>query len=223
MLQRHPRRPSGACGRSPVAWSRPPTCSTRPVPVDEATACAPPRVVLRRRRVLGGRPRDTVEETGLPWPSTTCTTSATGSRRRARPAATTRASSWPARPRAGPAHDDRETIANCWIRPADALERHQAGDFDLILPTISNLEAIGRFATADDLLAAAAAAERPARGRRRRRLRILLPGDPGTTVRDRPWPTPRPRARSRSRRRSSPASPARSARSCGASSPPTPG
>lgn len=52
-----------------------------------------------------------------------------------------------------PLHDDRETIANLWVRPQDALDRHAAGDLDLILPTIKNLEAIGRFTRSADLLA----------------------------------------------------------------------
>ena len=55
-------------------------------------------------------------------------------------------------------HDNRETIANLWIRPADALERYERGAFDLIFPTIKSLEAIGRFERSSDLLAAAAAA-----------------------------------------------------------------
>jgi 8-oxo-dGTP pyrophosphatase MutT (NUDIX family) len=81
-------------------------------------------------------------------------------------------------------HDDRETIANAWIRPADALERHQRGEFDLILPTIRNLVAIGRFETADELLDAAAAQSAvptmlPRIVQDHDGMRILLPGDPG--------------------------------------------
>lgn len=83
-----------------------------------------------------------------------------------------------------PLHDDRETIANCWIRPADALARHESGEFDMIFPTIRSLEAIGRFETADELMAAAAAIESvPAMLPRivsdGDGMRILLPGDPG--------------------------------------------
>ena len=81
-------------------------------------------------------------------------------------------------------HDDRETIANCWIRPADAIERHRRREFDLILPTIRNLEAIGRFATAGDLLRAASEIESvptilPRIVQEDGGVRILLPGDPG--------------------------------------------
>jgi 8-oxo-dGTP pyrophosphatase MutT (NUDIX family) len=82
-------------------------------------------------------------------------------------------------------HDDREVIANLWIRPGDALARHRAGEYELIFPTIRSLEALERFATVDDALTAAAAVEvvpailprivaEPAGG-----FRIALPGDPG--------------------------------------------
>jgi 8-oxo-dGTP pyrophosphatase MutT (NUDIX family) len=54
------------------------------------------------------------------------------------------------------AHAPGELIGQAWVRPADALDRHRRGDFDLILPTIRNLEAIGRYDRADDLLEAAA-------------------------------------------------------------------
>ena len=83
-------------------------------------------------------------------------------------------------------HDDRETIANTWIRPADALRQHAEGEFQMITPTIRNLEAIGRFATVDELLAAAAAVQDvPAimprvvhEGGEDYGSRIVLPGDP---------------------------------------------
>jgi 8-oxo-dGTP pyrophosphatase MutT (NUDIX family) len=49
------------------------------------------------------------------------------------------------------AHDDAELIGSEWVRPQDALERHQAGDFPMIGPTIVSLQDIGRFATSDQL------------------------------------------------------------------------
>ena len=52
------------------------------------------------------------------------------------------------------AHDDRELIHSEWVRPSDALARQEAGDFDMIFPTISSIDDIGRFATTDELLAA---------------------------------------------------------------------
>jgi 8-oxo-dGTP pyrophosphatase MutT (NUDIX family) len=83
-----------------------------------------------------------------------------------------------------PAHDVGETIADLWVRPADALEHHRAGEMELILPTIRNLQAIGRFATAGELLAAASTAREiptvlPRMVADDGGVRLLLPGDPG--------------------------------------------
>jgi 8-oxo-dGTP pyrophosphatase MutT (NUDIX family) len=39
-----------------------------------------------------------------------------------------------------------------WIRPLEALARHAQGDFPLVFPTIRNLEAIGKFSIADELI-----------------------------------------------------------------------
>ncbi|HAM03422.1 MAG TPA: NUDIX hydrolase [Acidimicrobiaceae bacterium] len=83
-----------------------------------------------------------------------------------------------------PVHDEHETVDTVWVRPADALARAAAGEFDLIFPTMKNLEAVSRFRSSDDLLAAAAAVERvptvlPRVVADHRGFRILLPGDPG--------------------------------------------
>ena len=83
-----------------------------------------------------------------------------------------------------PLHDDGETVANCWIRPAEALDAHERGEFDLIFPTIRSLEAISRFPRAGDLLAAAAAVTdvptlQPRVVEEEGGTRIVLPGDPG--------------------------------------------
>ena len=83
-----------------------------------------------------------------------------------------------------PVHDEHETTDTVWVRPPEALARAAAGEFDLIFPTMKNLEAIGRFATAGELLAAASAVEHvptvlPRVVADRRGFRILLPGDPG--------------------------------------------
>lgn len=51
-----------------------------------------------------------------------------------------------------PVHDDREVIANLWIRPAEALERHERGEFELIFPTVRSLEALCRFDTAQAIV-----------------------------------------------------------------------
>jgi 8-oxo-dGTP pyrophosphatase MutT (NUDIX family) len=83
-----------------------------------------------------------------------------------------------------PIHDDYETTDTVWVQPGEALERARTGEFDLIFPTMKNLEAISRFATSRELLAAAAAVEKvptvlPRVAADERGVRILLPGDPG--------------------------------------------
>jgi 8-oxo-dGTP pyrophosphatase MutT (NUDIX family) len=100
-------------------------------------------------------------------------------------------------------HDDSEVVASTWIEPNEALARHRAGELDLMFPTIKNLEAIGRFGTTADLMAAAAAAEVPTILPRLTvdgdGVRIVLPGDdgyedatglpPGVPYPDRPRPS----------------------------------
>lgn len=83
-----------------------------------------------------------------------------------------------------PLHDDHEVIANLWIRPSVALERHRAGQFDLIFPTMRSLQALERFATAADVLAAAEAIQSvptilPRLVEDSGGYRIVLPGDAG--------------------------------------------
>lgn len=80
-------------------------------------------------------------------------------------------------------HDDRETVANVWIRPDEALERHAAGQLEMIQPTVRNLEAITRFDSVDALMAATATpadatATRPRLVQEDGGVRIRLPGDP---------------------------------------------
>ena len=81
-------------------------------------------------------------------------------------------------------HDDYETVDTVWVRPVEALARARAGEFDLIFPTMKNLEAISRFTTSAELLGAAASVERvptvlPRVVADATGFRILLPGDPG--------------------------------------------
>ncbi|MEO5901610.1 MAG: NUDIX domain-containing protein [Ilumatobacteraceae bacterium] len=51
-------------------------------------------------------------------------------------------------------HDDTETIASEWVRPADALQRSRDGQMGLMPPTTATLEFLAAFDTADDALAA---------------------------------------------------------------------
>ncbi|MBU3737919.1 MAG: MBL fold metallo-hydrolase [Rhodoferax sp.] len=60
-----------------------------------------------------------------------------------------------------PVADDREQFEPVWVRPADALARHQAGQFFMIFPTIRTLERLQTYADVDALLQACAATEQP--------------------------------------------------------------
>ena len=82
------------------------------------------------------------------------------------------------------AHDAGETVADEWVRPADALARHRSGEIEMMVPTVRSLQDIGRFRTADALVAAAAAVGavptiEPLVLIEGRGARIALPGDPG--------------------------------------------
>jgi 8-oxo-dGTP pyrophosphatase MutT (NUDIX family) len=82
-----------------------------------------------------------------------------------------------------PVHDDRETIANVWIRPADALERQRAGEFTMLPPTIASLRALLASETAAQALEAAAEivdvpTVQPRVIMDDGGVRIVMPGDP---------------------------------------------
>ncbi len=81
-------------------------------------------------------------------------------------------------------HDAGETVADQWIRPRDALDAYARGEFELIFPTIRNLEAIADFSTAHEVLAYARSLTSIPRTEPRIVTRdgavsILLPGDDG--------------------------------------------
>jgi recombination protein RecT len=60
-----------------------------------------------------------------------------------------------------PVADEAEQFEPVWVRPADALARHAAGQFFMIFPTIRTLERLQHFAGVDAVLAACAANEEP--------------------------------------------------------------
>jgi recombination protein RecT len=60
-----------------------------------------------------------------------------------------------------PVADEAEQFEPVWVRPADALARHEAGSFFIIFPTIRTLERLKDFATVDAVLHACAANEQP--------------------------------------------------------------
>jgi glyoxylase-like metal-dependent hydrolase (beta-lactamase superfamily II)/8-oxo-dGTP pyrophosphatase MutT (NUDIX family) len=55
-----------------------------------------------------------------------------------------------------PVADEAEQFEPQWVRPADALARHKAGDFFIIFPTIRTLERLQTYATVEAVLAACA-------------------------------------------------------------------
>ncbi|MDH6592769.1 recombination protein RecT [Variovorax sp. TBS-050B] len=63
-----------------------------------------------------------------------------------------------------PTADESEQFEPCWVRPADALARHDAGSFFMIFPTVRTLQRLAAYASVDAVLAACAArdgVERP--------------------------------------------------------------
>jgi 8-oxo-dGTP pyrophosphatase MutT (NUDIX family) len=78
-------------------------------------------------------------------------------------------------------HDDSETVASVWARPADALDAAERGELEIILPTMRSLEQLARFATARELLEAVANTEPRvvADAEGQGCARVLLPGDAG--------------------------------------------
>lgn len=59
-----------------------------------------------------------------------------------------------------PVADEAEQFEPVWVRPAEALDRHRAGNFFMIFPTIRTLERLGRYGSVDEVLQACAG-ERP--------------------------------------------------------------
>lgn len=86
-----------------------------------------------------------------------------------------------------PLHDDGETIASLWVRPADALARAASGELMMLPPTIACLEFLHPHATTDAAMAAASTIGVPPRILPKIRvstapgapLDLLMPGDPG--------------------------------------------
>ena len=60
-----------------------------------------------------------------------------------------------------PVADESEQFEPLWVRPADALARHAAGQFFIIFPTIRTLERLQTYASVDDVLKACAVNDEP--------------------------------------------------------------
>jgi 8-oxo-dGTP pyrophosphatase MutT (NUDIX family) len=81
-------------------------------------------------------------------------------------------------------HDANETVADRWVRPKDALAAHERGEFEMVRPTIKNLEAISQFSTSREVLDFARAlgpitAVQPRLVERDGVVIIVIPGDEG--------------------------------------------
>ncbi|NNN15819.1 MAG: NUDIX hydrolase [Acidimicrobiaceae bacterium] len=81
-------------------------------------------------------------------------------------------------------HDMSETVSSVWISPLDAIKAAHEHTLEIILPTMRNLMAIGRFSHVEEVIDAARSAQSvdlvvPKLIRDSDGLRILLPGDPG--------------------------------------------
>ena len=79
--------------------------------------------------------------------------------------------------------DGQETVDARWFAPARALEAFEAGEIELVFPTVRTLEEIARFSSADEVLAWAAGREvltvRPRIVQKGKVARVVLPGEPG--------------------------------------------
>jgi recombination protein RecT len=60
-----------------------------------------------------------------------------------------------------PVADETEQFEPVWVRPQDALARHEAGEFFIIFPTIRTLQRLLSYATVQDVLQACALNEEP--------------------------------------------------------------
>jgi hypothetical protein len=84
-----------------------------------------------------------------------------------------------------PLHDDAETIASLWVRPADALARWEARELQMFPPTVASLRMLDQHATVAEAMSAAVKAGVPERVEPRLvvdegRVRgIRLPGEEG--------------------------------------------
>jgi hypothetical protein len=55
--------------------------------------------------------------------------------------------------------DLTELVEHVWVSPAEALQKHEAGDWMMFIPTVAHLQWLSKRAAVDDALAAAQGAE----------------------------------------------------------------
>jgi 8-oxo-dGTP pyrophosphatase MutT (NUDIX family) len=82
-----------------------------------------------------------------------------------------------------PRPDGSETVDARWYSPPGALEAYEAGDIELVFPTIRHLESLARFGSATELLGWARGREvvavEPRVVQEGEVARIVMPGEPG--------------------------------------------
>ena len=81
-----------------------------------------------------------------------------------------------------PEHDGGEVVDNRWVRPAEALERWEEGDFNMISPTVRMLDSLKTFDSVEQVMAIAAERRDYQTIRIRNHdteYRAVLPGDEG--------------------------------------------
>jgi len=86
-------------------------------------------------------------------------------------------------------HDAGETVADLWVRPREALGAHARGEFEMMFPTVRNLQAIAHFSSTEQVLDYARSLGpidpvEPQIAERHGERVILTPGDEGYTVGD---------------------------------------
>ena len=79
-------------------------------------------------------------------------------------------------------HDNSETVAHAWLKPADALQRFKAGEILLVTPTVKTLEALAAHHSVAEIVAhfsrpRTIRSTLPYIARDNKGKRVLLPGD----------------------------------------------
>jgi 8-oxo-dGTP pyrophosphatase MutT (NUDIX family) len=85
-------------------------------------------------------------------------------------------------PHSPPRPDGAETVDAAWLEPARALERHRAGEMELVFPTIRHLESLTPYPTGEAVMAAVEGLPEPVLPKvvgTGDEGRIVLPGEPG--------------------------------------------
>jgi len=79
-----------------------------------------------------------------------------------------------------PLHDNRETVHSAWMTPKQILERFEAGEMQVMSPTVTMIRALSQFSCTNEVIEAAQANQSDQRIRVvEQNQAIVLPGDEG--------------------------------------------